>query len=82
MTATAMTHTNLWKELLGAAVLVFFAIIGVAHVVNPDRFMRPWHRGGEMLTDWNRFGIRIVGAILTAFAIYVLYNVFAVSSTR
>jgi hypothetical protein len=38
--------------------------------------MKPWHRGGEMLTEWNRFEIQVVGAIFAGFAIYVLYSIF------
>ena len=60
----------------GGAVLVFFAAYGIAHVIYPDRFMKPWHRGGEMLTEWNRLGIQLAGAIFAGFAIYVLYSVF------
>ncbi len=69
-------HDSVWKELPGCAVLVFFAALGIAHMLYPDRFMKPWHRGGEMLTEWNRLGIRIVGAILTAGTTYILYSMF------
>ena len=58
-----MHQNTIWKEVIGVAVLVFFAGYGIAHVIYPDRFLRPWHRGGEMLTGWNRMGIQIVGAI-------------------
>lgn len=71
-----MHQSTLWKEILGGAVLVFFAAYGIAHVLYPDRFMKPWHRGGEMLTEWNRLGIQVAGAIFAGFAIYVLYSVF------
>lgn len=70
-----MHHNSLWKEILGGAVLVFFAAYGIAHVLYPHRFMKPQHRGGEMLTGWNRLGIQIVGAIFAGFAIYVLYSI-------
>jgi hypothetical protein len=69
-----MHQNSLWKELLGVAVVLFFAAGGVAHMLYRDRFMKPWHRGGEMLTEWNRFAIRIAGAIFAGFAIYVLYD--------
>ena len=69
-------HLNsIWKLTLGAAVLVLFAAIGVAHVVNPDWFIKrsSIRKGGEMLTEWNRLGFQIVGAIFAGFAIYGLY---------
>ena len=72
---TTLRH-SLWKEIVGGAVLIFFAAYGIAHVLYPDRFMKPSHRGGEMLTEWNRIGIQIAGAIFAGFAIYVLYSVF------
>lgn len=62
-----MYQNSVWKEVVGAAVLVAFALYGIAHVIYPDRFMRPWHRGGEMLTGWNRLGIQIAGAIFAGF---------------
>jgi hypothetical protein len=68
-----MTNT-VWKGLPGCAVLVFFAALGMAHILYPDRFMKPWHRGGEMLTDLNRLGIRVAGGVLTAATLYILYN--------
>ena len=71
-----MHQSTLWKEILGGAVLVLFAAYGIAHVFYPDQFMKPWHRGGEMLTEWNRLGIQVVGAILAGFAVYVLCNIF------
>jgi hypothetical protein len=46
--------------LLAVAILVLFGAVGIAH--------------GEMLTEWNRLGIQIAGAIFAGFAIYVLYS--------
>jgi hypothetical protein len=71
-----MHQNSIWKEAFGVAVLLFFAGCGIFHVIYPDKFMKPWHRGGEMLTDWNRLGIQIAGAIFAGFAIYVLYSIF------
>jgi len=70
-----MRQDSLWKLMLGAAVLVVFAAIGVAHIVNPDWFIKrsAVRKGGEMLTDWNRLGFQVVGAIFAGFAIYGLY---------
>jgi hypothetical protein len=73
-----MQQNSLWKLTLAAVVLVFFAAIGVAHVVYPDWFIKRSgvRKGGEMLTEWNRSGFRIAGAIFAGFAIYVLYHLF------
>jgi uncharacterized membrane protein len=71
-----MHQNSIWREVIGVVVLLFFAGYGIAHVIYPDKFMKTWHRGGEMLTGWNRFGIQIAGAIFAGFAIYVLYSLF------
>jgi hypothetical protein len=71
-----MHQNSIWREAFGVAVLLFFAGYGIFHVIYPDKFMKPWHRGGEMLTDWNRLGIQIAGAIFAGFAIYVHYSIF------
>jgi hypothetical protein len=65
----------MWKQLLGYTVLLLFVAVGIAHALRPERFMKPWHRGGEMLTEWNRFGIRIAGIVLAAVSIYILYSI-------
>lgn len=65
----------MWRQLLAYAILVFFAGLGVAHALHPDRFMKPWHRGGELLTESNRLGIRLFGLVMTAGALYVLYSI-------
>ena len=67
--------------LLGVIVvltLLAFAGIGVAHIFKPDYFMKRSgaRRGGELLTEWNRLGFQIVGAVFAAFAIYLLYVFF------
>jgi hypothetical protein len=58
--------------------LVAFAGIGIAHVFKPDYFMKRCsvRKGGEMLTEWNRLGFQIAGAIFAAVAIYMLYSLF------
>ena len=70
-----MQQNNLWKLMIAAIILVLFAAIGVAHIVNPDWFLKRSgiRKGGEMLTEWNRLGFQIVGAIFAGFAIYGLY---------
>lgn len=66
-----------WKLVLLVVVLVLFACVGVAHVIDPDRFIKRSGapRGGEMLTALNRFGFRAVGAVFAGFALYGLYVV-------
>jgi len=58
-------------------VLVLFLCMGVAHVINPDRFMgrSAVRKGGLLLNDWNRFGFQLVGALFAGFAAYLLYVV-------
>ena len=59
------------------AMLLVFGGIGIAHVIDPDRFIRRSgrYKGGELLTDWNRFGFRFAGAVFAGFAAYLLYQV-------
>jgi len=69
------------QALLGVIVvlvLLAFAGIGVAHIFKPDYFMKRSgvRRGGELLTEWNRLGFQIVGAVFAGFAIYLLYVFF------
>jgi hypothetical protein len=58
--------------------LVAFAGIGVAHVFKPDYFIKRSgvRKGGEMLSESNRLGFQIAGAIFAAVAIYMLYSFF------
>ena len=71
-----------WWQLLGGLLvvllLVLFAGIGVAHVINPDRFIKHSgvRKGGEMLGKWNRDSFRVVGVVFTAVVIYMLYELF------
>jgi hypothetical protein len=66
---------SIWKLSIGVVVLVFFFCIGVAHVINPDRFIKRSgaRKGGEMLTDFNRIGFQVVGIIFAAFAGFLLF---------
>jgi hypothetical protein len=72
-----MVHNTLWRGVLGIVVLVFFAGLGVAQVDNPDWFIARsgMRKGGEMLTRWNRSGVRFVGLIGTTVVIYILYQI-------
>jgi hypothetical protein len=63
------------KQGLLILVLLVFAGIGVAHIIKPDWFVNRSgvRKGGELLTEWNRLGFQIAGAIFAAFALYGLY---------
>jgi uncharacterized membrane protein len=63
---SAMYQNSVWKGLLGAVVLLVFAIIGVAHVLYPDRFAKPHLR--------DRTDIRLGGLIFATFSVYLLYD--------
>ena len=58
--------------------LLAFAGIGIAHIFRPDYFIKRSgvRRGGALLTEWNRLGFQIAGAIFAGFAIYLLYVLF------
>lgn len=64
-----------WKVLIGIAVLAFFFCVCVAHVFQPDRFIRRSgvRKGGEMLTEFNRIGFRMSGVAFAAFSGDLLY---------
>ena len=59
-------------------ILVTFAGVGIAHIFKPDYFVKRSgvRKGGDLLTEWNRIGFQIAGAIFAAFAIYLLYVLF------
>ncbi len=76
VTAVFDLHGNsLWKIAVLIIILLFFAVVGVAHVINPDWFLKRsgLRKGGEMLTEWNRLQFQVVGAIFAAFAGYGVY---------
>ena len=67
-----MEPNNIWKEMLGVVVLLFFAYVGISNVVKPD--IRNFPKGGELLRGWNRFQIRWAAAAFAGFAMYGLYR--------
>ncbi len=73
---TLQNGESIWKLSLGLLVLLVFMGVGVAHIVNPDRFVERSgvRKGGEMLTKVNRDGIRLIGVIAVVFSGYVLYQ--------
>jgi hypothetical protein len=78
MRVISLGRSNALKLVLLTILLVFVACVGIAHVINPDWFMKRSGvpKGGEMLTEWNRLGFQIAGAAIVAFAVYVLYTIF------
>ena len=58
--------------------LLAFAGIGIGHIFKPDYFIKRSgvRRGGELLTESNRLGFQVAGAVFAGFAIYLLYVVF------
>ena len=65
-------------DVIVVLVLLAFAGVGIAHIFKPDYFMKrsAVRRGGELLTEWNRLGFQIAGAVFAGFAIYLLYVFF------
>lgn len=69
------------QTLLGLVVvllLLVFAGIGIAHIFKPDWFIKRSgvRRGGEIMSEYNRAGFQIAGAVFAAIAIYMLYSLF------
>lgn len=64
------------KQALLVLLLVAFLGIGIGHIFKPDWFVKRSgvRRGGEMLSEYNRAGFQIAGAVFTAIAIYMLYS--------
>jgi hypothetical protein len=58
--------------------LIFFAGIGVAQFLKPGWFVKRSgiRKGGDMLTEYNRAGFQIAGALFAAGALYMLYSLF------
>ena len=67
-----------WKVAMAAVILLIFPCVGLAHVIKPGWFIKGSgvRNGGELLTDWNRLGFQIAGAILAGLAAYMLYGLF------
>ena len=67
-----------WKTAAAVALLLIFLGVGLAHVIKPDWFIKRSgvRKGGELLTDWNRLGFQVAGAIFAGLAAYILYALF------
>jgi len=72
------------KTVVAVVILVIFAAIGIAHIVDPSWFVKRSgaRKGGELLNDWNELGFRIVGALLAAGSLYILYSLFISNRPR
>jgi hypothetical protein len=72
-----MHQDSPWKLVMVVVILLFFGGMGIAHVINPGRFIRSSgvRKGGEVLEKWNRDSFRLFGAVFAAFAIFLLYVV-------
>jgi hypothetical protein len=65
---------NLLHVLTGIVLLAFIGI-GIAHIVNPDRFIaRSGAPKSAGLLAWNRLAVRIFGAVFTGAALFMLYD--------
>ena len=71
-----MRQNSLLNLVLLAGLLLLFALIGVAHVLKPDWFIKRSgaRKGGALLTEWNRLQFQIAGAIFAIAAAYGLYS--------
>ncbi|GGA55712.1 hypothetical protein GCM10011507_03750 [Edaphobacter acidisoli] len=80
----AIVSNSGWKLILAVIALVCFFCLGIAYVINPDRFIRrsAVRKGGEMLRDWNQMGAQLVGLVVAGFAAYVLYVLLREAITR
>jgi len=60
---------------LAGIMLVVFAAMGVAHVVNPTYFLKRSgiRKGGELLTEWNALGFQMAGPIFAILSLYLLH---------
>ena len=79
-----LESNHLWKLIIAVILLVWFFCFGIAHVINPDRFIRrsAVRKGGEMLRDWHRMGFQLVGLVVAGVAAYVLYELLRDAATR
>jgi hypothetical protein len=66
-----------WKLGLGLLFLLFFFGMGIAHIIYPDYFLErsAIRKSGEMLTEWNRIGIQIVGLLVALFSAGIMYDI-------
>jgi hypothetical protein len=71
-----MSQEPLWKAVVAVGIWLLIAAAGVYTAFRPDRFVtRPllWKQG-DMERTMNRDGVRGVGAIIAAVALWILYS--------
>ena len=70
---------SFWKLALLLVMLMAFACIGIGCLFHPDwgikHFGGALRKGGELQTEWNRFGVSIAGLVFGGFALGLLYDV-------
>jgi len=66
-----------WKTAAAAVLLLIFFCVGCAHIVMPDWFIKRSgvRKGGDLLTEWNRIGFRVAGAIFAGFTVYFITSI-------
>ena len=71
-----MSQEPLWKAVVAVGILLLFAAAGVYAAFRPDPFVpRPvFWKQGDMERTMNRDGVRVVGVILAAVALWMLYR--------
>jgi len=65
------------KTTFAVVCALFFLGLGIAHLINSDRFIRSNYgvrKGGELLTEWNRIVFQVAGLLLAAFGAFLVYE--------
>jgi hypothetical protein len=77
MPALHLHGDNPWKLGVGFLILAFFFVIGLAHVFCPGYFLERSgiRKGGEMLTEFNQDGVRIVGFVVALLALGIMFDI-------
>jgi hypothetical protein len=62
------------------AVLVALAIAGIACLVSPDWGIKHFgsihlRAGGDLRREWNRVQVQLVGGVITAFVLYLVFHI-------
>lgn len=71
--------TSVLKIAFLIALLVCIAAIGIGCLINPDWGIRNLgsaylRGGGKLKREWSRIGVQIMGALMTGFAIYLVFH--------
>ena len=62
------------------AALVALAIAGIGCLVSPDWGIKYFgsirlRTGGDLRREWNRVQVQLVGAVITAFVLYLVFHI-------